>query len=206
LAPIVPIEGDVVPSVFDLPPPPGRFPVENAQIRLDCLKTLASIPFGPGFGVLQALELLAESVRNGCGMDRVLVAMPDATGIIRGKVTLGEMVHTLEREFHWDPQLRSPNAFNRLMEENGFLHVRTDLPNWKPPILPSNLGALLQGVSFLAQPLVILGRSIGLWYADRMPSGRAIDENSAKICQTFLAQGAALLEARIRQTSGQRAQ
>jgi len=119
---------------------------------------------------------------------------------------LVEMIHALEREFHWDPQSRAPNAFNRLMEEGGFLHIRTDLPNWKPPILPSNLGALLQGISFVALPLVVLGRSIGLWYADRTPSGRVLDEECAKTCHTFLTQGAALLEARIRQTSGHRAQ
>lgn len=206
LAPLVPSDGEDNLSIFDLPPPIGRFPVEDAQNRLDCLKHLATVPFGADFGMFQALELLAESVRNGCGMDRVLVAMPDSDGILRSKVALGETIHALEREFHWDSLSRAPNAFNRLMEEGGILHVRTDLPNWKPPILPSNLGALLQGISFVALPLVLLGRSIGLWYADRLPSGRILDTDSARTFQTFLTQGAALLEARIRKTSGQRVQ
>lgn len=63
----------------------------------------------------------------------------------------------------------------------------------------------MQGHPFVAFPLMLLGRAVGLWYVDRVPSGRTIDETSASILQTFLTQAAALLENGLKQSTAVKA-
>lgn len=195
------IEGDGAPSIFDMPPPAGRFPQEDPDQRLAALRALAGMTMAPGFSIGQALQGIAQGVRNGCGMDRVIVTMPDKEGMMLPRAAAGEQTLQLELEFRWDTRLRAPNAFNRLLEEPGLLHVQTDVPGWRPPLLPAQLSVLVQGHSFVAFPLMLLGRTVGLWYVDRVPSGRSIDATSASILQTFLTQAAALLENGLKQSS-----
>lgn len=202
---VPPIDGEGAPSIFELPPPAGRYPKEDPEARLACLRKLAALTMSPGFDVGQALDLVARGVRDGCGMDRVLVVMPDRDGVMRPRAAVGEQMLQLEQEFRWDTKLRSPNAFNRLLEEPGLMLVRVDVPNWRPPLLPSQLTALVQGHSFAAFPLQLLGRAVGMWYVDRVPSGRPIDEASGGILQTYLIQAAALVENGLKQASAARA-
>ncbi|MEN9353092.1 MAG: hypothetical protein RL318_417 [Fibrobacterota bacterium] len=199
-----PIEGDGAPSIFDLPPPAGRYPQENAELRLQSLRKLAALTMASDFSITRALQEVAEGVRNGCGMDRVAIAMPDKDGVMQARIAVGEQTLQLEQEFRWDTKLRSPNAFGKLLEEPALLLVRPDLPGWRPLLVPSQLSSLIQGHSFAAFPLLLLGRAMGLWYVDRVPSGRVVDESAASILQTFLTQAAALLENGLKQTTAAR--
>jgi HD-like signal output (HDOD) protein len=200
-----PFEGDAAPSIFDLPPPAGRFPQENADLRLKALRQLAALTLSSEFSIGKALQVVAEGLRDGCGMDRVAIAMADKEGMMLPRAVVGEQILQLEQEFRWDTRLRSPNAFNRLLEEPSLLLVRPDQPGWRPLLLPSQLSSLIQGHAFVAFPLTLLGRSMGLWYADRVPSGRPLDETAGSILQTFLVQAAALLENGLKQSTAIRA-
>jgi len=82
-----------------------------------------------------------------------------------------------------------PNLFSRVIDTRQGIWLaeknRADLQ----PLIPDQVVAVSSGAEFYVTPIEIHNKVIGLFYADRQPSGRALDEEGFNSFKHFAQQG-----------------
>ncbi len=81
----------------------------------------------------------------------------------------------------------SPNLFKHVLDNKVGVWVspeKTDLLE----MLNDGVVKLLGGNAFLVAPIIVNKQSIGLFYSDRMPSGRELDQQSFENFEYFAQQ------------------
>jgi len=159
----------------------------DPMLQLNILRDLSGIlDEKPSLSVI--LEIVSEGIYRGIGMDRCLFAMltPDRSAL-RGKHALGDSADTFLRAFSFDMKAR-PTLFNIVLQKNMSLWVK-DAPNSNyARALPAEVMGILACDDFFISPVHINQRSIGLFYADRKASGRALDGTSFQSFKHFVTQ------------------
>jgi hypothetical protein len=138
------------------------------------------------------LEMVLENMYRGIGMDRTLFALrtPDHR-FLAGRYALGLDNEQFCRRFHFETVARKPNLFTHLMEARQAIWVgggQGDDARLRA-LLDAQLLELSQGAPFFVTPIEIRGKVIGVFYADRQPSGRPLDEDSFASFKHFAHQG-----------------
>lgn len=129
------------------------------------------------------LELVLEGIYRGVGTDRSLFALltPDRRHI-KARFALG-----IE-------QVRLLNDFSFFLDDQPFLstllqHQRSIwIREQDAAPMAKHMKNKLQSDSFLLAPIVIANQPIGLFYADRQPSGRPLDDASFNQFKHFASQ------------------
>lgn len=164
----------------------AAFPEADPGLQLKILRELSTM-LGELTDINLLLEVVLEGIYRGIGTDRALFGLltPDRRQL-RAKYVLGhEQAELMER---FQIPLSPPNLFSEL--------IARDAPLWFDPAhsthsLPSGQAALEQRLgkgAFFAAPCAIAGKCIGLFYADRTPSGRSLDQEAYQGFLHFVSQ------------------
>jgi len=159
----------------------------DPMLQLNILRDLSGIlDEKPSLSVI--LEIVSEGIYRGIGMDRCLFAMltPDRSAL-RGKHALGDNADSFLKAFTFNMKAK-PTLFNIVLQKNMSLWVK-DAPNSNyAKALPAEVMTVLACDDFFISPVHINQRSIGLFYADRKASGRALDGASYQSFKHFVTQ------------------
>lgn len=135
------------------------------------------------------LEMVLEGVFRGIGMDRTLFAMlnPERNRL-RARQALGWDKEDMREKFVFDISPLKANIFSHALDSRQPLWWGQDKDPRLKSLITQPVQALTEGVPFFINPIEVNGRSIGLFYADRKPSGRPLDEDSFTAFKHFCQQ------------------
>lgn len=183
----IPLPGNEKPPVIEVEAKVS-YPEPDGMLQLKILRELSQIlDKGSDFNLV--MELVLEGIYRGIGCDRTLFALltPDRRGI-RGKFALGEGNEQLRTSFHFIRHPNQPNIFFHCLEQHMALwadtHASPELKRYISSAVTQHVGLK----PFLLAPISIGDKPIGILYADRALSGRALDEESFESFQHFASQ------------------
>lgn len=159
-------------------------PMLQLKILREITVTLAS---RPELNVL--LEMVLEGLHRGVGMDRTVLALiTPRRNLVKAKLVLGANRMRLQDRFQFELGVKPVNLFGRIMEGTEGVWVS----NYEDPafkgLMFGGLFDVIDRAPFIAQPVVFGGNPIGLFYADRFPSGRALDTETFESFKLFVQQ------------------
>lgn len=164
------------------------FPSANPIAQLDILREIKGlISNKPTFNSL--LEMVMEGIYRGIGMERTLFALmsPDHK-FLKAKYTLGCDREMMLSEFRIPLSKAEPNIFLYAMAKKNPIWVQPGEQFALSGLVTPSITQLLGKGEFLLAPLIIGAKSIGVIYADRIPSGHKIDEDILKSFEHFCAE------------------
>jgi HD-like signal output (HDOD) protein len=188
---LIPVPGDKREHHADSQPesPAPVFLEPDPMLQLTILRELSTLMESKP-NINSVLEMVLEGMYRGIGMDRTLFALrsPDHR-FLMGRYALGVENEKLRRTFQFETSAVKPNLFSRVVDSRQ--------PVWLGEKNGANLQQLLtpqvqdvtQGADFFVTPIEIRGKVIGVFYADRQPSGRLLDEDSFSSFKHFAHQG-----------------
>ena len=166
-----------------------EYPEPDGMLQLRILRELALLLDAPQSDFNLVMELVLEGIYRGTGMDRTLFALltPDRRGL-RAKFALGGERDALTGSFHFTRHPQEENVFFQLLDKPAPLWFdpvrRQEQRRWQSHQLAEAVGR----APFFAAPIVVNGRAIGLFFADRALSERALDEESFESFKHFAQQ------------------
>lgn len=176
-----------------------EFSEPDPMLQLRILRELSAlIDERPDLNLL--LEMVLEGIHRGVGMDRTLFALRTPNRkYLKARYALGLQKERLQQRFVFELDPLKANIFSHVLEVSGAL--------WIPPEPEKNLKALLgpevaeltAGAPFFVMSIDVGGQPIGLFYADRQPSGRSLDEESFTSFKHFCQQANLALSQTTRQ-------
>lgn len=150
----------------------------DPNLQLQILRELSQLLEGkPDLNML--LEMVLEGIYRGIGMDRTLFAMrtPDQR-FLKARYALGHDTDLMRRKFHFELSPLKANIFTQVLDSRMPVWVRNPVDLKVKRLLTAGVQSITEDHAFFAMPIEIQGRAIGLFYADRNPSGRELDEES----------------------------
>jgi HD-like signal output (HDOD) protein len=161
----------------------------DPMLQLQILRELSTLMESkPDFN--SVLEMVLEGMYRGIGMDRTLFALrsPD-NRFLMGRYALGTDNESLRAKFQFETVAGKPNLFSRVVDTRQAIWLsesnRADLR----ALITEQVTEVTCGAEFYVTPIEIHNKVIGLFYADRQPSGRALDEEGFNSFRHFAQQG-----------------
>ncbi len=126
-----------------------------------------------GKNLTEIIETILYGICHGVGMDRALFAKVSPNGRFLTPRAIHEAQDSsLKEEFNFELNYDCPSAFEEVIE--------TQKPIWvsenDPDCLSDRIFKAAQTRAFFCAPAIVGGQTIGLLYADRMPSKRSLDK------------------------------
>lgn len=168
-----------------------KFLEPDPALQLKVLRELSQVLMEKQVDVTLLFDMVLEGIYRGIGMDRTLFALlsPDRKSL-RAKHTLGWDRGTLAEAFHFRLGAPAPNLIDQVIADGEPLWV----PQPRPPELSRLLSPEFENIcgetAFFLMPLLVRGQPIGLFYADRRPSRRELDEAGFTDFKLFVQQAA----------------
>jgi len=116
------------------------------------------------------LQLVLEGIHRGVGMDRSLVSLITPGGKLSGKYAVQDRNSSLVEDFEFT--LESTPLFNNLIKKKNIIWSLKAVHGPMAGELLAKFKVMLGSSDFLAGPLMVQGRAIGLYYTDRQFSGQ----------------------------------
>lgn len=157
--------------------PTPRFPQPDLALQLKVLRELSSIlSTKPDLNLV--LEILLEGIHRGVGMDRAVFALySPVRAQIRAKYVLGADAESLLEQFTFPVDTGIGNPFSdTLFGKGAGIWVKNVLDSGFSQLVTTQIRDILGAKAFFLTPIFVNGKSIGLFYADRQPSRRALDQ------------------------------
>ena len=195
----------VVAQIIPLPPQPKdkqvevkkesstQYPEPNSGLQLKILQQLTKLVTRTT-DLNMVMEMILEGIHSGVGMDRALFALmtPDRQSI-HAKYVLGDEGGMLQKNFTF----RFDNKSARILQ----YCIKQEEPLWMDKDKSENLSALLSKkltdvtgtAAFVIAPIVVKGKVIGLYYADRGLSRRKLVQDNFDNFQFFAQQSNLIL-------------
>lgn len=166
----------------------NEFPQPDPLLQLGILREL-SLLMESSPDANSVLEMVLEGMYRGIGMDRTLFALrtPDHRLLV-GRYALGRGNEELRRQFSFETLEETPNLLQHAIASKQALWVGRETEEELSRLLTPQLLELSRGADFFIMPIEIHGRVIGIFYADRQPSGRPLDEDSFTSFRHFVQQ------------------
>lgn len=189
-------ENDGHESTWEVRPEPP-WPLPDPMLQLKILRDITSTMVAkPDLNVI--LEMVLEGIHRGVGMDRTVLALvAPGRRLVKAKQVLGADRQLLMDKFWFELGAPIKGPFARAMEseEATWFYDYVDGRVTREPIFEA-----ISRAQFFATPVVYSGQTIGLFYADRHPSGRALDAEAFESFKMFAHQANLGLEhvARLR--------
>lgn len=158
--------------------PKSAYNKPDPMLQLTILRELSGMLDGK-HDINLLLEMVLEGIARGIGMDRTLFAMlnPERSRL-RARYALGWDSLDMREKFVFDISPLHASIFSHVLDAREPLWVGQDKDARLKSLLTPAVLAVTGGVAFFLMPVEINGRSIGLFYADRVPSGRPLDEDA----------------------------
>jgi HD-like signal output (HDOD) protein len=160
-------------------------------LQLNILRDMTAIGHErPDFNLL--LEMALEGIYRGIGMDRALFALVgQGHSEIRAKYVLGVQSQRMLEVFCFPLAEAMPNIFQEALSNQQGIWVGK--PGQTFLDLDRAIIRKLGGANFFVMPVMVGGKSFGLFYADRIPSGRSLDQQSFENFEYFALQTSLIL-------------
>ncbi len=161
------------------PKPPVAFPEPDPHLQLKILRELSTM-LRNKHDLNLIIETLLEGVYHGVGMDRALFALYNGKeAVVKAKFVLAAQGDLLMEQFVFPVGKDPENPFNDVLFERqqGIWVRNTRLTSYRPDIM-RKIRSILDVRAFFLTPIIVNGHPIGIFYADRQPSGRPLDEES----------------------------
>ena len=158
-------------------------PEPDGMLQLRVLRELAMLLESDKADFNLVMELVLEGMHRGVGLDRTLFALltPDRRGL-RGKYGVGRGNLADRFQFVADP------AEKNIL----FQTLEGQEPNWvgtdRLSEVPASVQAVVGETPCLLGPIMVNQRPIGLFYADRAPSRRPLEEEDFEGFKHFVQQ------------------
>jgi HD-like signal output (HDOD) protein len=168
--------------------PIKRFVDPDPMLQLTILRELSGM-LDSKHDINLLLEMVLEGISRGIGLDRTLFAMlnPDRTRL-RARYALGWEEGDMREAFLFDISPLKANIFSHVLDSREPIWVGRNKDPRIGALLTAPVRAVTGDAQFFVMPIEVNGRSIGLFYADRKPSGRALDEESYTAFRHFCQQ------------------
>jgi hypothetical protein len=163
------------------------FAEPDPMLQLTILRDLSGMMDGQ-HDINLLLEMVLEGISRGIGMDRALFAMlnPERNKL-RARYALGWGDDVRDR-FIFEISPLKANIFSHVLDAREPLWVGQVNDVRLKSLVTAQVIELTGNAPFFVMPIEINGRSIGLFYADRMTSGRPLDEDSFMAFRHFCQQ------------------
>lgn len=161
----------------------------DPMLQLQILRELSTLMESrPDFN--SVLEMVLEGMYRGIGMDRTLFALrtPDHRFLV-GRYALGRDNDQLRRKFQFETLPDKPNLFSRVIDSSQAVWLNDETTQELRSLLTPPVLEISAGAAFFVTPIEIRNKVIGVFYADRQPSGRALDDESFSSFKHFAHQG-----------------
>ena len=131
------------------------------------------------------LQLVLEGIHRGVGMDRSLVALMDnSSGKLNGKYAVQDGNSSLVTDFMFT--LESTPLFKSVIRDKMIIWSKKSVHGPMAGELLAKFKVMLGSNDFLAGPLMIRGKAIGLYYADRYFSNQSLTLNDLETFQVVV--------------------
>lgn len=162
-------------------------PQYNSTLQLDILREMSMmLNENPDFNDL--IQMALDGICRGIGMDRVLFAMTSADKqYIKARYAIGIESTALLNNFKFKLLTQKANIFRMTLEEKRSFWVGGPSRGIND-IVTDDIFSILGGNSFFLIPILVGGKAIGLFYADRIPSRRDLDQKSFQNMEFFALQ------------------
>lgn len=167
----------------------SEFPQPDSLLQLSILREISTLMQGkPDFSMV--LEMVLEGMFRGIGLDRTLFALcsPDHR-CLTGRYALGTGNEKLSSLFRFETGSQQANIFSYVIATRRTLWVGRENQPDIDRLVTEPVRAITRGADFFVTPIEINGKVIGVFYADRQPSGRLLDEESFASFGHFSQQG-----------------
>jgi HD-like signal output (HDOD) protein len=148
------------------------------------------------------MELVLEGIYRGIGMDRVIFALASADKkTIKAKYALSHNQEELLAGFHFTRDANVPDLLFQTLERKVPRWLNIQEYDAHLRLIPAGLIQLVGQVPFMLAPIIVNQQSIGLFYADRGVTQRALDAGCFADFKHFVQQanvGISLAAARLR--------
>lgn len=161
----------------------------DPALQLTILRELSSLMESkPDFNLV--LEMVLEGMYRGIGMDRTLFALrtPDQR-FLAGRYALGVENERLRRQFQVETVAGKPNLFSHVIEKRMSAWLGENADPALKSLVTDEIKKVTLDADFFVTPIEIHSKVIGIFYADRQPSGRTMDEESFASFRHFAQQG-----------------
>ena len=135
------------------------------------------------------METVLDGLHNGVGLDRALFALvtPDRQSL-SSKYALGDNNGILNRKFSFNLANPYANILKLCMKKQQPLWLNPDSDTVLTEKLSDKLIEITGTQHFFIAPIIVSNKTIGLYYADRQPSKRPLDQESFDNFQFFTQQ------------------
>lgn len=161
-------------------------PEPDPLLQLNILRDLSGmLDSKPSFTLI--LEVVLEGIFRGVGMDRALFALLTTDKkLVKGRYALGRDSGQLVTEFQFD--IASNPLFSDVLRNGSAIWIKDSQDKALAAQIPVQLRMTLASKAFYLCPIIVNKQAIGLIYADRKTSGRALDVQSFESFKHFCQQ------------------
>ncbi len=138
------------------------------------------------------LQLVLEGIHRGVAMDRSLVSLISPGGKLTGKYAVQDRNSNRVSDFNFT--LESTPLFNDLIKKKQIIWSLKAVHGPMAGELLAKFKVMLGSSDFLAGPLMIQGRVIGMYYADRHFSGQNLSLKDLKAFRAVIERANEILE------------
>ncbi len=175
-------------------------PEPDKVVQLEILREIMSAAES-GCEIHLVLEMVLEGFSRGLGMDRALFALLSTDRRrLQGRHAIGVDAEAFRQGFRFEIDPLDAHLYQHVIASGEPLWYRPGEEDRLDALASPEILRLTNGQSFFAAPIRIGNRVIGLFHADRAPSGRALDDalfsafclfgQTANLCLTHLRQTA----------------
>ncbi|OIP46596.1 MAG: hypothetical protein AUK28_07090 [Desulfobacterales bacterium CG2_30_60_27] len=170
----------------------AAIPRYDPTLQLNILRDMTAIGHErPDFNLL--LQMALEGIYRGIGMDRALFALVgDGHREIRAKFALGVQSQHMLEVFCFPLTAKKPNILQEALNTKQGIWVGK--PGQPFLDIDREIVRKLGRSAFFVMPVMLGDKSFGLFYADRMPSGRPLDQQSFENFEYFALQTSLILD------------
>lgn len=170
----------------EVSPPANDVHEPDPQLQLRILREISG-RIAAGANLNEILQLVLEGMYRGVGFDRVLFALLSQNRLqLIGKMALGSGSEALKQRFIFSLDQTPGDLFNEFFRRP--CAQRFIAGNTPSGVRIDRLQAVTNASLFCIAPILVQGRPIGLFYADRCNEAAGIDDESFEAFQLFAQQ------------------
>ncbi|MBL4608875.1 MAG: HDOD domain-containing protein [Pseudomonadales bacterium] len=159
---------------------------KDPELQLNILREL-SLMAGTKIDINLVFNMVLEGLHRGIGLDRALLALktPGDKNIL-GRYMIGNLDGDIGKRFNF--KINKDNIFGYLFKGCTPFWLSEQEPMETKSLVTSEIKAVLGNGEFFIAPIVVRGRSIGLFYADSRSSGRPLSREQFAAFNHFVQQ------------------
>ena len=160
-----------------------QYLMPDHMLQLSILRDLSSI-LNSKPALNNILTIVLEGIYRGIGMDRAVLAFIDpAKTEARAKIVLGIDNQEFLKQFIFDINMQQPNLLQQILIYNRSYWIKDDSEGAQ--LVDKNMRDKLKVKDFFIAPITVDNKTVGIFYADRQPSQRVLDNESFESFKHF---------------------